>query len=511
MPKKPRSARRQAAPKTPRSSRRKAKSTFIGGLGTEDNNDGGVDIDVLSETHTIADSYCSSQMDQSLDDNFSEFGEAEDIIEYTTTEGLSVESANKEVISATNRQNKLLESLSIASIMTTERRGAKRERSLRNLFKCITQYATGTQGRETILSQLDDVIIPICVAGLRGGIASPAEQYAACRVLEATSVLLGGNMDEFCENIFGSLLKVVKATGRAPQVRGAALRALSMAHFICASEFSTTEDVLDLCECVCAPRYRGEDVTYSLRATALDCWALLSTTVNDVHIAGEDIITGTDHGRGLIILSLLNDCLIHVNLDLKCAAGEVLALIHEARLNLGIDENEGGNASERRYARGSWDGSEREVLMDEMKQRVAELSVESGHHMSKKSKKEQKATFRDFMATIVEDEPPSKIISFRGGQLTLNTWKEIIQVNFIRHCLQSGFQIQLMTNSTLQIIFGADSSVLNSTLTLSQLEKRLTLSKTSDTAKAADREMRKRRKSRTKAQNYFLTADGLDL
>jgi len=36
-------------------------------------------------------------------------------------------------------------------------------------------------------------------------------------------------------------------------------------------------------------------------------------------------------------------------------------------------------------------------LMDGVKQRVSELSVESGHHMSKKAKKEQRATFREFM------------------------------------------------------------------------------------------------------------------
>ena len=75
---------------------------------------------------------------------------------------------------------------------------------------------------------------------------------------------------------------------------------------------------------------------------------------------------------------------------------------------------------------GSWDGSEWEILMDEVKQRVAELSVESGKHMSKKAKKEQRATFRDFMSTIVEDEAPCEIVAFRGGQLTLKNWKEII-------------------------------------------------------------------------------------
>jgi hypothetical protein len=402
----------------------------------------------------------------------------------------------------------------------------------------MTQYATGAAGQEVIQSRLDEVIIPICFNGLRGG-TSPAEQYASCRVLEATSILLGGNNDDYAEQVCKTLVRVVKMTQRAGQVRGAALRALAMAYFICATDVDSSDVVLNLCEQVCAPEFRDEVVPPSLRATALDCWALLSTTIHNAYLAGSDG-SGSGDGRGLVILPLLSDCLNSVNLDLRCAAGECVALIHEARLDLGIDDDEGENASERRYRRGkfrstkewvgtidlgspmlyynlhgplsttrtgSWDGSEWEVLMDEVKQRVAELSVESGKHMSKKAKKEQKSTFREFMSTIVDDEPPCEVVAFRGGQLTLTNWKEIIQLNYVRHCLQTGFQVQLMTNSTLQLIFGADGDLLNTATQLSQLEKRHHLSKASEANKQAYNERNKVRKSRVRAQNSFLHAD----
>ena len=157
---------------------------------------------------------------------------------------------------------------------------------------------------------------------------------------------------------------------------------------------------------------------------------------------------------------------------------------------------------------GSWDGSEWEILMDEVKQRVAELSVESGKHLSKKNKREQRGAFRDFLSTIVDDEAPCEVVAFRGGQLTLANWKEIIQLNFVRHCLQAGFQVQLMTNTTLQLIFGADSEVLQSKLSLSKLEKRQYMSKTSEASKQAYNERNKNRKSRINAQNHFIDADG---
>jgi hypothetical protein len=104
-------------------------------------------------------------------------------------------------------------------------------------------------------------------------------------------------------------------------------------------------------------------------------------------------------------------------------------------------------------------------------------------------------------------------VSFRGGSLELKTWKEIIQLNFIRHCLQGGFQIQLVTNETLHTIFGANAFILNdaSGAALSQLEKRLIMSKTSEASKQADQKLNKKRETRTNVKNYFLTVDGEDL
>lgn len=420
-----------------------------------------------------------------------------------------------DIISPTSiptNHTKLLDSLSLASTMTTEKRSAKREQSLRNLFKSITQYATFYTGKEIILSKLNDTIIPFCIYGLRGGVASPSEQYASCRVLEATAVVIGGDQDDYCDIVYDILVKIVKATGRAAVVRGAALRALSMAYFVCCSDSSGTDAILDLCENVASVQYRGEDVNPNLRAIALDCWALLSTTLHGVYISGDEHVGGLgEDGRGIGILPLLNDCLDHANLNLRSSAGECITLIHEARLDIGLDEDEVENTTERKFRRGSWDGSEVEDLIDEIRHRVTELSVESGRHMSKKDKKAQRATFREFSSTILDDESPNEIVTFRGGTLHLKTWKEIVQLNFIRHCLQSGFQIQLMTNETLQLIFGADASTLNTNATMSQLEKRLTMSKTSDASKAADREMLKRRKSKRNKQDHFLTIDGEDI
>ncbi|KAL9186609.1 hypothetical protein ACHAXT_005847 [Thalassiosira profunda] len=459
-------------------------------------------------------SVASSTLDLGLDDlglgAEGEYCDEEDEDE----DNLDRAGADRAENAAAARAARLSDALSMASTLTSEKRSAKREGGYRVLFKAVTQYAAGPGGR-SILETHWESVAEACLWSIQGrGNAKPSEQYAACRVLEACTVVLGDDRDDVVESLNGPLKKVVNATGRATQVRSAALRCLSMLHFICGTDcLEEGEDcwsVMELCEKVGGEKYRGETVAPSLRATAIDCWSLLSTTFGDAYIAsGDGYDVEEDLGRGLQLLPLLASCLDSSEAGLRRSAGECVSLIHECRLNLGLDDEEADNTTERRYRRGSWDGSEWEVLMDEVKQRIAELSVESSHHMSRQAKKQQRATFRDFMNTIVDDESPEEIVNWRGGKLTLHSWKEIIQLNFVRHCLQSGFQIQLMCNETLHGVFGAVFTA--SGTSLSQLEKRLYMGKTSEAAKAADRAMTKQRRNRTNVKNHFLTADGEDL
>jgi hypothetical protein len=307
----------------------------------------------------------------------------------------------------------------------------------------------------------------------------------------------------------------------------AALRALSMANFCCSTDEVTTEALLDLCESMAAPTFRNEILSPNLRAAALDCWALLATTVHDLYIAGQD----DDHtGRGLLMLELLRDCLEGstatatsgtnsnnssnnvTTIELRSAAGECVAFIHEARVQLGILSSTAENATERKFRPGSWQGSPWEPTMDDIQQRMSELAAESSHYLSKKLKKEQRATFREFLATVESDESPTEMISYRGASLRLQSWKEVIQLNFLRTCLQGGFQIQLLTNPTIHAMFGSALETAQGGVDgLSSLEKRLFMSKTSEASKTADLDRIKKRRVRTNVKNHFLTVDGDDI
>jgi hypothetical protein len=143
------------------------------------------------------------------------------------------------------------------------------------------------------------------------------------------------------------------------------------------------------------------------------------------------------------------------------------------------------------------------------------LANESSHKISKKDKKEQHSNFREYMSTLVDDESPELVIKLRNnsGRLELSSWKEIVPLNCLRNILQSGFQTHLLSNPAIQQLFniqvGLNDSKFNGTM--SQIEKRLLLSKNSETYKNADQDRRKKRDKRQNIKNHFLTADGDDI
>ena len=449
--------------------------------------------DVLSDDHTIADSFTTFADNNNNNNNNNNDDNVEDMISTA-----SMGSVANAAIAASNRHTLLVEALKSAEELVSEKRSSRRESGLRKIFKALTHYATGMTSATAIETYLDDVMAA-AIHGIRVG--DPAEQYAACRVLEALGIVLGGNHDNYFDTMEPHLTTLIMATGRSTMVRAAALHALSIINFICATDDISTERLMDLCEQVAAKTWRGQEVPLPLRAAALDCWALLATTIHELYIAGADDVS---MGRGLILLPFIQTCLTEsTSMDLKAAAGQALALIHECRLKLGSDHE--------KFAQGSWEGSAYEEVMAELQQTISDLSTESAHHLSKKVKKEQRATFRDFRATIVDDEGPEETVAFRGGSFTLHTWRELIPLTFVRQSLQGGFQIQLLTNPTLQSIFGANANVLNAMAGMSQLEKRLLLSKTSEVSKNADQLLTKERNKRNNVKNHFLTADAENL
>ena len=478
-----------------------------GGADSDDEDlSNGAGADYLSENHTI-DGFTSYAGDNttlgSIPDDTSWGIHDEDDDAYHKKH-VSEENALQ---AAEATQQKLAEILgSTVPEFASEKRGSKREAMLKTWFKSLTHYAT--MPPYDVVERWRDDLVKACsmYALLRGG---PSEQYAGCRVLEAMAVLIGDH--DLYELLSKRLIRAIQSTHKATPVRVSALRALGMLVFCGIDDDIITESVLDLCEEIVKGQYRGQSTPPALRASAWQVWTLLATTIHELYVSGK---TDESIGRGLVLLPFVAECLEEEDNTLKEAAGQAMAYIHDCRLRLGVDgleEHEAENTTDAKYTLGSWEGSEWEDDVDEITQAVYELAHSSGHYLSKKAKKEQRHVFRDYLGMLQDNESPEVVVTFRGGTLELTKFGDVVALDFVKRCLQGGFQAQLLTNPTLQAIFGCDGAVLGYSSGYSQLEKRLLLSKTSEASKLKDQDRHKGRKKRQNVKNHFLTADGDDI
>jgi hypothetical protein len=519
-------------PKKSRPKGRRRNRDDHDGLSTDDDDDhdnasrGGVSAaddlsaDYLSESHTIdAGSQGHGSTLASLDDDLEwNMHDGADDDDYHRAGGAGGGDDAAALAAQRRRQQKLATILGSVVDFPQEKRSARREQSLRSWFKALTQYATDPP-YETVQRYQDGLVEACCQHVLYRGASSPAEQYAACRVVEALGVLTESSHDLY-ERVSKRLVRTVQSTHRATPVRSAALRALGMIVLCGGDEMDdyVTESVMELCETVVTtPDYRGQSVTPPvLQAAAFQVWTVLATTIHEWYVSGKD--DGTT-GRGLPLFPAILRCLedestSEAALQLKEAAGQAVVYIHDARLRLGADESQAENTTDVQYKPGSWEHTDYEDVMEDITQVVYQLAHASGHYMSKKAKKEQRSVFRDYLTMLQDDESPVHVVQFRGGSLELGTWKDVITLEYMKRCLQGGFQIQLLTNPTVQAMLGANGSALRGGRGgggYSQLEKRLLLSKTSEAAKAKDVDRHKGRDKRTNIKNHFLTADGEDL
>lgn len=480
--------------------------------------DGGA-ADYLSETHTLADqsNVAASTLAGMEDDLEWDMNDDDDRThgKAHTADGTGGSDSDAAILAERQRQQKVQTILGGSVEYAQEKRAAKREALLKQWFKALTQYTTPSS-YPTVEQYSDAILEACCQHALFKSASSPAEQYAACRVLEALGTLPIDDLHLYDRTV-QRLTRTIQSTHRAIPVRAAALRALGMTVF-CSTEDDddvVVESVMDLCETILLQEggYRGQNPTpAALCAAALQVWTVLATTLHYLYVAGQDDATT---GRGLPLLKRLLECLEEEDtsepaLQLKEAAGQAVVYIHDARLLLGASHAE--NATDAQYKLGSWEGTEYEDTMEEITQIVYQLAHTSGHYLSKKAKKEQRQVFRDYLGMLQDQEDPLHVIQFRGSAtLELTTWKDVIAMDWLRRCLQGGFQIQLLSNPLLQAMLGANGSALQQTVSYSQQEKRLLWSKNSEVAKEKDQERHKGRDKRRNINNHFLTTDGDDL
>lgn len=236
------------------------------------------------------------------------------------------------------------------------------------------------------------------------------------------------------------------------------------------------KQVLSFLEDVFCGESEGFKVPDTLKAAAVDGWMLLATT------APPRYMTHTLRSRLLPKFLLLLDSPCP---ELKLAAGEAIAVLNEHWVS----------------KEGFAYPDEEAAVLDAILDKLQELAREGSKRMSRRDKKAQRKSFREIEASVLENEPPEEVLSYRNRSFRLTSWAKIVQVEALRDALQGGFLHHLAANPVVHDILEIEQGLFE------EAQERNVVHKTSELSKFRTCARTRSRRSRENAKQHFFEGD----
>lgn len=329
-----------------------------------------------------------------------------------------------------------------------EKRGSTREEALGALtdaFESFVLLGLVENKYVTLLSQFINSI-------KRGSVK---EVCLACRCIGLLAITLGAGSSshEIMDESHPHLLRVLQ-TWPDTQKMISALDCLAVVTFVGATDLAETQLSLKAIWDVIHPK-SGSNVGVvrkpkpPLLAAAVSAWAFLLTTIGSSR-------RNTDSWKEPI--TFLCSLLEAEDRAVRIAAGEALALCFELRL---FDVSSSDEADVDSYARESG-GSNHQLFLNmqalkaKLSGLVYSLSMEAGGRgADKKNLNDQRDLFQRISDFIKSGECPEESlrISGKNGILRVTSWRESIQLNYMRRFLGRGFLKHSQDNDLLHEVF----------------------------------------------------------
>lgn len=329
-----------------------------------------------------------------------------------------------------------------------EKRGSTREEALGSLtdaFESFVLLGLVENKYVTLLSQFINSI-------KRGSVK---EVCLACRCIGLLAITLGAGSSshEIMDESHPHLLRVLQ-TWPDTQKMISALDCLAVVTFVGATDLAETQLSLKAIWDVIHPK-SGSNVGVvrkpkpPLLAAAVSAWAFLLTTIGSSR-------RNTDSWKEPI--TFLCSLLEAEDRAVRIAAGEALALCFELRM---FDVSSSDEADVDSYARESG-GSNHQLFLNmqalkaKLSGLVYSLSMEAGGRgADKKNLNDQRDLFQRISDFIKSGECPEESlrISGKNGILRVTSWRESIQLNYMRRFLGRGFLKHSQDNDLLHEVF----------------------------------------------------------
>eukprot|EP00735_Rhodelphis_limneticus_P007142 TRINITY_DN19643_c0_g1::TRINITY_DN19643_c0_g1_i1::g.3247::m.3247 TRINITY_DN19643_c0_g1::TRINITY_DN19643_c0_g1_i1::g.3247 ORF type:complete len:456 (-),score=134.73,sp/P19182/IFRD1_MOUSE/27.92/3e-30,IFRD/PF05004.8/2.2e-40,IFRD_C/PF04836.7/6.3e+02,IFRD_C/PF04836.7/6.7e-06,HEAT/PF02985.17/1.1e+02,HEAT/PF02985.17/33,HEAT/PF02985.17/35 TRINITY_DN19643_c0_g1_i1:235-1401(-) len=347
----------------------------------------------------------------------------------------------------------------------TEKRGETRIAALNTLCSIMSQHYAA-MGLENQVESL--------AAGLRNSLRKGTPKESALALNAFTLLIINRTeegeslLDEHAEQ-FRTLIRDAKT----PDVRAASTAALAMTVFLIDLDLKHTAEALQLFEEL-LQRKGGQDEEIMALISA---WGFLATCYPKAYQAKQD------YDR---LMKLHHRYLQHDNVDVRMSAGENIAFLYEAKLaklNAAKDKNHES------------DETPEDPLDPAIRELIHTLATDSNKHRARKERSRQRSLFRDIRDTLDGQAFEPEEIKIGTEKVMFASWAETMQLDALRGALGKGFHIHVAENYTVRDLFGLGEPRLNGGAKqhMSDVEKRMYLSRNSPAAKARTQSMKKKR------------------
>lgn len=271
------------------------------------------------------------------------------------------------------------------------------------------------------------------------------EQGAAAELAPLLCIQLGSGAA--CEEVTKSLKSILSITANDNSVpalaRAKCCGSLGLLTYLAGGEMGDVLELMQQLQVIFAGSYLKGDGSIpniaadvaTLHAAALSSWTLLFTLM-----APSDVYSMMGNNSLLPSLIQLSQLLDSPHLEVRLSAGEAFATVFE----LGRDFHDD-------FA---------EDFTPDLVEKLRQLATDSHKYRAKKDRKQQRATFRDILHYIENDELSELQIRFGKEVLVLDSWTRRKQYDALCHILGPGINMHLAENELLRDIFQLGSRIL---------------------------------------------------
>ena len=352
-----------------------------------------------------------------------------------------------------------------------EKRSSSRVAALTSLVALLTSAHV-----PQLLQPQQETLSDLLVASLKKGDSS--EAALTCHALSLLAVSLPEENDTVWRAAGGALTEAMRNKSKSAAVRAAATRALTFLRFLLTEHddelVDTMSELLALLPPSPLPAAAGQD---EFEVAVLDGWGLLACAVSG-HMLPSFMVR---------VMPQFTAYLHSESVEVRMAVGENIATLfaayHEHNPQA-EDEDEADGADEphddaitasaqsfnplspvdHHHRRTQPEpprttAAERlsilqSTLRHDLIPLLSTLSTDASRHRARKERREQRASFRDILASVETGEQPSMQVTIRKQRVDLDGWRAVRVWEAVREVLGGGVGVHLSENELVAGLIG---------------------------------------------------------